>query len=209
MTQFKHVSRWRYPATVWLVVLGAVFATEATVMVALPSILPRHPPRILEATVDAILLTLVLAPLLWLLLVRPLRDANRVRSEFLGDLFASIEAERREIAHDLHDGVGQSLTMLVSGLRSAAQTFNDPDQIRRCMELKQLFSNHRRSPTSTASTRSGICNPARIAWLKSCKAVGKQQLRFLRMFWLPTTSRPQPIFSISAAGASPGRCGTT
>jgi len=120
------------------VVLGAVFMTEAVVMVALPWVLPADPPRILEATVDAVLLTVVVAPLLWGLLVRPLREANRVRADFLADLFASIEADRRQTAHDLHDGVGQSLTLLVSGLRSAIPGVSDPDVARRYLEFKQL-----------------------------------------------------------------------
>lgn len=122
----------------WLIVLGTVFTTEAAVMVALPSLLPAEPPRTLEAAVDAMLLTVVLAPLLWWLLLRPLREANRLRAEFLNELFTSIEADRRQTAYDLHDGVGQSLTLLISGLRSAAPTTADPDVARRCLELKQL-----------------------------------------------------------------------
>jgi len=123
---------------VWLVVLGAVFVTEAAVMVALPCVLPADRSRLLEATADAVLLTVVVAPLLWRLLVRPLREANRVRADFLADLFASIEADRRQTAHDLHDGVGQSLTLLVSGLRSAVPDVSDPDVARRYLELKEL-----------------------------------------------------------------------
>jgi len=130
--------RWREPLRVWLIVLGTVFTTESAVMVALPFLLPAEPSRTLEAAVDAVLLTVVLAPLLWGLLLRPLQEASRLRADFLNELFTSIEADRRQTAYDLHDGVGQSLTLLISGLRSAAPTTTAPDVARRCLELKQL-----------------------------------------------------------------------
>jgi len=128
----------RSPAWVWLVVLGTVFTTEAGVMVVLPWLFPERASPWLEATVDAVLLTLILAPLLWWLVVRPLQDVNRLRTEFLGDLFTHMESDRRQTAHDLHDGVGQSLTLLVSGLRSAHETISDQDVARRCRELQHL-----------------------------------------------------------------------
>ena len=109
---------WRKPLRVWLTVLIALFCTEAVVMEIIPWIIPAHAPRLLEAMVDAFILTTVTAPILWFLIVRPLQDANRLRTQFLSDLFASIEVERRQIAHELHDGVGQSLTLLISGLQT-------------------------------------------------------------------------------------------
>src|SRR5581483_1734836 len=103
-----------------------------------PWLLPDEPSRLLESVVDSVLLTAVLAPLLWWLVVRPLREVNRLRAGFLADLFAGIEADRRQTAHDLHDGVGQSLTLLVSGLRSAHEAIADPDTARRCLELRRV-----------------------------------------------------------------------
>jgi signal transduction histidine kinase len=129
---------WRYPAAVWLVALGSVFATEAITHMVMPRILPEEPSRLLDAALDAIVLTVVLAPVLWHVLVRPLREAGSLRANFLADLFVSIEADRRRTAHDLHDGVGQSLTMLVSGLKSAEPALTDPDAARRCRELRDL-----------------------------------------------------------------------
>jgi len=129
---------WRYPAVVWLVVLGSVFITEGITHMVMPRILPAEPSRLLDAGLDAVVLTVVLAPLLWCVLVRPLREAARVRASFLSDLFASIEADRRRVAHDLHDGVGQSLTMLVSGLKSAEPALADADAARRVRELREL-----------------------------------------------------------------------
>ncbi|CAN5205100.1 hypothetical protein BH11PLA2_BH11PLA2_18940 [soil metagenome] len=137
----KYGSRnWREPLRVWLIVLGTMFATETALMVALPWILPTSTPRLLEAAVDAFLLTLVLAPVLWRLLLRPLREANQLRAEFLADLFTSMEADRRQTAHDLHDGVGQSLTLLVSGLKTASVATGIEDIHRHCADLKILAS---------------------------------------------------------------------
>lgn len=129
---------WLYPATVWLLVLVGVFAIEYAVMLALPWVLPQQPTRFLEATVDSLSLMVVVAPLIWLTVVRPLREVIRLRSQFLTDLFAQIEADRRRTAHEMHDGVGQTLSMLVSGLRSAHQSMADADMARRYSELERL-----------------------------------------------------------------------
>jgi signal transduction histidine kinase len=110
---------WVYPVTVWLVLLAVVFAAEYAVMLLLPWLVPEHPSRLLESAVDAVVLTLLLAPVLWWTLVRPLREVIRLRTQFLADLFAQVESDRRRTAYELHDGVGQALTLLISGLRSA------------------------------------------------------------------------------------------
>lgn len=110
---------WLYPVTVWLILLGVVFVTEYAVMLILPWVLQEHSSRALEAVIDAVVLTVILAPLLWWTIVRPLTEVIRLRTQFLTDLFDQIEQDRRQTAHELHDGVGQSLTLLISGLRSA------------------------------------------------------------------------------------------
>jgi signal transduction histidine kinase len=116
----KHAGRgWPYPVAVWLTLLGVVFAAEYAVMLVLPWVLDKHSSRALEAAVDAVVLTLILAPALWWTIVRPLTEVIRLRTQFLADLFEHIEQDRRQTAHELHDGVGQSLTLLISGLRSA------------------------------------------------------------------------------------------
>lgn len=99
------------------IVLGVIFSTEYALMLALPLLLPQTTPRYLEAAVDALLLSLVAIPVLWLTMVFPLKQAARQRDLFLSNMFLAIEDERRRVAHDLHDGVGQTLTMLVSGLK--------------------------------------------------------------------------------------------
>lgn len=110
---------WLYPVAVWSVLLASVFTVEYAVMLFLPLIIKADSPRALEAALDSVLLTLVLAPALWWTIVRPLTEVIRLRTQFLSELFQHIEQDRRQTAHELHDGVGQSLTLLISGLRSA------------------------------------------------------------------------------------------
>lgn len=110
---------WVYPLAVWVVLLAVIFAVEYGLMLILPWVIPEQSSRILESVVDAVVLTLLLAPVLWWLIVRPLREIIRLRTQFLVDLFAQIENDRRQTAVELHDGIGQSLTLLISGLRSS------------------------------------------------------------------------------------------
>lgn len=113
------VRGWPYPLAVWLGLLAIIFGVEYVVMFILPWLLPQGSSRLLETVVDAVVLTLLLAPVLWWTVVRPLREVIRLRTQFLADLFAQIEEDRRQTACELHDGVGQALTLLISGLRSA------------------------------------------------------------------------------------------
>jgi len=127
-----------HPRSIWGIVLASVFGAEFLLMLALPWTIPKGAPRWIESTLDAIVLTLILAPLLWWTVLRPLVEVGRLRDRFLRDLFSSIENERRWIAHELHDSVGQSLTLLVSGLRSAHESISVPDVAERCRKLQDL-----------------------------------------------------------------------
>jgi signal transduction histidine kinase len=127
-----------HPARVWIIVLALIFAAEYCVMLALPFVFPEHVSWFAESAVDAVLLTLVVAPLLWATLVRPLQHIIRIRTRYLADLFSTIEAERRRIAYELHDGVGQSLTLLVSGLRTLHANPEKQDLAPRLLELQQV-----------------------------------------------------------------------
>ena len=132
---------WFYPIVVWLVLLAVVFVAEYAVMLLLPSLVGPHPSRILESAVDSIILTLIVAPLLWFTIVRPLRELIRLRTLFLTDLFAQIESDRRQTARELHDGVGQSLTLLISGLRSAKSCRTNTECSGRVDEFQRLAEN--------------------------------------------------------------------
>jgi signal transduction histidine kinase len=129
---------WLHPSTVWLVVLASVFSTEYTVMLGLPWLVPEEPSRFWEATVDALLLTAVLAPIMWWTVVRPLREVIRLRTRYLTDLFARVESNKKKVALELHDGVGQTLSLLVSGLRSAHKSITEPKEMERSQNLLNL-----------------------------------------------------------------------
>jgi two-component system sensor histidine kinase UhpB len=122
---------------VWLLVLAVIFAAEYTVMLVLPW-LPGQPSWLVESVVDCVLLTIVVAPVLWWTVVRPLQQAIRIRTRFLTELFSSIEAEQRRVAHELHDSVGQSLTLLLSGLRTLGEDPKQPDLPQRLQQFQEL-----------------------------------------------------------------------
>lgn len=128
----------RSPTAIWLLLLVVLFATEYGIMLLLPTIVSADPAPVAEALIDAVAITAVLAPIIWWTLVRPLREVIRLRTHFLGDLFTAIEAERRQTAHELHDGVGQQLGLLVSRLRSVHESSPHPEEAARCGEFYQL-----------------------------------------------------------------------
>lgn len=125
------------PAAAWLFVLAAIFATEYAVMLLLPLMTDRSS-QVVEAAVDAVTLVVVISPIIWWTVVRPLREVIRLRTRFLTELFARIEADRRQTAYELHDGIGQSLSILVSGLRSAQAATREPEKVERYQQLIDL-----------------------------------------------------------------------
>lgn len=126
------------PSRVWILVMTVISITEAAVMFVLPSLLPPAPSLMLGAIVDSVLLTIMIAPLLWWFIERPLRTVNTMRDEFLAEYFARNEAEQRHIAIDLHDGVGQWLTLLISGLKSAESSNLDAECMQRISDLQEI-----------------------------------------------------------------------
>ena len=126
------------PWVVWGMVLITISLTEFAVMVTLPRLLPANTSRVWDSIVDAILLTSIISPLMWWSTVRPLQEAARLRERFVSDLIAGTERERRRIAHELHDGLGQSLTLLVSGLRSLSDLVRNDEPHRRVVDLARI-----------------------------------------------------------------------
>lgn len=137
------------PARVWYIVkpwrlfavmLGLIFAVEATVMFVLPVLLPSNVSPTVEAIVDACLLTSLLAPLMWGLVIRPLQSLAETRTELLSRLLTAQEEERGRIARDLHDGLGQSLTCLTVGLRAVEERSTDESVREHVQELRRIGS---------------------------------------------------------------------
>lgn len=130
------VMRWP-PWLIGLMVVGIVFAAEYVVMLIMPRVLPEDSVYWLEALVDATLLSLIVSPLMWWAIVGPLKTLNQVRSRFIAAVLTSLEEDRRLIARELHDSAGQSLTLLVTSLRSWPPPITDQQQ-QRLQDLAQL-----------------------------------------------------------------------
>lgn len=101
------------PPRVFAIVLLTVFIAESAIMWAL-AVLPGRPEsQFTLALVDATALVSVLCPVLWFLVVRPLRTLIAHRGMLLTITFEAQEAERARLAGELHDGLGQQHTAVL------------------------------------------------------------------------------------------------
>lgn len=107
--------------------LVLVFGVEMGIMLTLPMWNPWSLGDVTLALVDAMVLTAVLSPALWFVVVRPLRELFDQRGRLLARVFEVQEQERARISRDLHDELGQLLTALLVGLRTIQQA-TDLDQ---------------------------------------------------------------------------------
>lgn len=123
------------PTRLFLVFLTVTFAVEYGLMFLLPLLVPRVETG-LVAFLDASVLTLVLAPLVWFGFLVPLIQHGRIRSRLLGWILAAQEGERGRIARDLHDGLGQSLTSLLIGLKWIEETAQSESVRERAKNLR-------------------------------------------------------------------------
>jgi signal transduction histidine kinase len=65
-------------------------------------------------------------------------EANEVRARLLKQVLSAREEEQHRIARDLHDGIGQSLTSLLLGLRAAAEAPTFEEARARLGELRSI-----------------------------------------------------------------------
>lgn len=126
------------PARLFLTVLSLIFGVEATVMVAMPQLFPNDQEKLYYAIFDACFLTGVLAPLLWWLVIVPLRTLAATRLRLLDRILEAQEEERGRIARELHDSIGQLMTCLQVGLRAAEESISDVVLQQRLQELRNV-----------------------------------------------------------------------
>ncbi|MFO0833047.1 MAG: sensor histidine kinase [Phycisphaerales bacterium] len=110
-----------HPLRMFMTVLVLVFLVEAGIMLTMRHwTWPLEDPYVLAAT-DALLLTVVLSPMLWFVIVRPMRHVSEYRAYLLTRVHGARVEERARLALDLHDDVGQRLTAVLVGLRTLEQ----------------------------------------------------------------------------------------
>lgn len=134
-TRFELTAEPIRPLRLLLLALVMTFIGEYVIMRLIPYLLPEGTGKTLEAVADACLLTIIVAPVLWAVAIRPIEQLGQSRMHFLRRALTSQEEERRRITQDLHDGLGQSLTSLMLGLRAMEETTSDP---RVCEQAKTL-----------------------------------------------------------------------
>ncbi|XVJ59079.1 MAG: sensor histidine kinase [Tepidisphaera sp.] len=117
------------PTRVLLLVLGLVFGVEISIMLIFTAFPGLVSGDFLRSLVDAATLTAVIAPALWMIVVRPLRALFEERGLLLYRVIHSQERERASLARDLHDDVGQHLMVVLLGI-SAAERATDLDSAR-------------------------------------------------------------------------------
>jgi signal transduction histidine kinase len=128
------------PLRLFLIILAVLFTIEAIVMFVLPHIIPPESTVTFGAMIDACLLTVVLAPMLWLLIIKPLQNLAATRQRLLAQALSAQENERRRIARDLHDSLGQSLTSLMVGLRVIEESSTEVEVQSQARELRRIGS---------------------------------------------------------------------
>ena len=109
-------------------------------MLMLPSLLGEDQPVWKHAIVDATILTLILLPVLWYTAIRPLQQLASMRADLLETFVSLQEDERRRIAFDLHDEIGQSLTSVMMGLRALSEQTSGTEDKQRIADLRTIVN---------------------------------------------------------------------
>lgn len=117
-----------------MTVLAAVFLGEALIMLVLHAAPGNFEESEVAPLVDAVALVGIVSPILWIMVVRPLRRLVDERGELLSRTMSIQEEERARLAHDLHDEIGQVQTALLLASR-AVMNAQDQEQVRERAKL--------------------------------------------------------------------------
>ena len=132
----------RTPWRILVLVLVVVFAVEAVVMLLLPLLLPTGLSDTWAAVIDAALLTIICAPLLWWIIISPLRrvalEAQKLSSTIVdnaGDGIITIDAAGHVLSynpaakelfgHDAHRILGHPATDLLPDISLTATSVGE------------------------------------------------------------------------------------
>jgi signal transduction histidine kinase len=126
------------PLRLFVIILILLFTLEIIVMLVLPYLTPAKSAIAFGALIDACLLTGVLAPLLWYLIIKPLQKLAATRQRLLALTLSAQENERGRIARDLHDSLGQALTSLMIGLRTIEESSTEQHVKLQARELRRI-----------------------------------------------------------------------
>ena len=129
-----------HPRRMFAMLLISIFSVEAAVMLILPWLMPQKSSASFTALIDAFLLTGLLAPLIWRLVILPLQQLAEMRHQLLALTLSAQEDERCRIARDLHDELGQSLTSLQVGLRIIEEATQDQPILDQVRQLRKIGS---------------------------------------------------------------------
>lgn len=128
------------PLRLFVIILIVLFTIEIIVMLMLPYLTPANSATTFGALLDACLLTVVLAPLLWHLIIKPLQILAVTRQRLLALTLSAQENERGRIARDLHDSLGQALTSLMIGLRTIEESSTEQPVQMQARALRRIGS---------------------------------------------------------------------
>lgn len=127
-----------HPQRITLLVLSLVFGIEAGIMLTLPARLESWFGPIGAAAADSLLLTVLLVPCLWGVIVVPLRRIADCRQHLVNWALASEERKAGELSRDLHDGVGQLVAALNIGLKSLESSSAEPHVVAHAQRLRDI-----------------------------------------------------------------------
>jgi signal transduction histidine kinase len=128
------------PGRLFVIVLASVFAIETFLMLVLPKLLPDRHRDVLMVLSDGLVLTAVLAPILWVAVIRPLQQLVVLRTVLLRRVLTIQEDERGRVAREMHDGLGQSLTSMLVGLRAIEELTGAAAVKRHLEDLRRIAS---------------------------------------------------------------------
>ena len=148
----------QHPWRMAVLVLLLAMLIEYVIMLILPAELETRIGPVGVAAADSLLLSVLLTPCLWWIVVNPLRRLAAARRQLLNWALQSEERTSGSGPHDLHDSVGQLAAALNIGLRAIEEVSCDPAVIEHTRHLRAVGS---------AIPR---IHPSRLTWAETVHA---------------------------------------